>query len=124
MCPTIGLAESRRAISTRITPIRSQTYGHASSSHSGSTTARTWTSRSSSEPKGAKMAKTESQPTGDPGRQAEIHMTLQGKGGVGKSLVASVLAQYFGEQGRVVRCVDTDPVNRTLAQYSALGAGN
>ena len=69
------------------------------------------------------MAKTESQPTGDPGRRAEIHITLQGKGGVGKSLVASLLAQYFGEKGRVLRCVDTDPVNRTLAQYSALGAG-
>jgi hypothetical protein len=51
-----------------------------------------------------------------------IHLTLQGKGGVGKSLIASVLAQYFREHGRDVRCVDTDPVNRTLAQYSALGA--
>jgi hypothetical protein len=51
-----------------------------------------------------------------------IHLMLQGKGGVGKSLIASVLAQYFREHGRDVRCVDTDPVNRTLAQYSALGA--
>src|ERR1700733_10048883 len=51
-----------------------------------------------------------------------IHLMLQGKGGVGKSLVASVLAQYFREHGRDVRCIDTDPVNRTLAQYSALGA--
>ena len=54
--------------------------------------------------------------------RAGIHLTLQGKGGVGKSLVASVLAQYFQEHGRDVRCIDTDPVNRTLAQYSALGA--
>lgn len=68
------------------------------------------------------MAKTESQPTGGQGRQAAIHITLQGKGGVGKSLVASLLAQYFGEKGRIVRCIDTDPVNRTLAQYSALAA--
>jgi CobQ/CobB/MinD/ParA nucleotide binding domain len=51
-----------------------------------------------------------------------IHLTLQGKGGVGKSLVASVLAQYLKEKGREVRCVDTDPVNRTFAQYGALGA--
>jgi len=51
-----------------------------------------------------------------------IHLTLQGKGGVGKSLVASVLAQYLKEQGKDVRCIDTDPVNRTFAQYSALGA--
>jgi hypothetical protein len=51
-----------------------------------------------------------------------IHLTLQGKGGVGKSLVASVLAQYLREKGKEVRCIDTDPVNRTFAQYSALGA--
>jgi type IV secretory pathway VirB10-like protein len=29
---------------------------------------------------------------------ATIHLTLQGKGGVGKSLVASILAQYFRHQ--------------------------
>jgi len=51
-----------------------------------------------------------------------IRLTLQGKGGVGKSLIASVLAQYFRQHGRDVRWVDTDPVNRTLAQYGALGA--
>src|SRR5579884_3436090 len=51
-----------------------------------------------------------------------IHLTLQGKGGVGKSLVASILAQYLRSGGRRVHCVDTDPVNRTLAQYSALTA--
>ena len=69
------------------------------------------------------MPKT-SGPTGANGSDnlGGIHLTLQGKGGVGKSLIASVLAQYFREHGRDVRCVDTDPVNRTLAQYSALGA--
>jgi hypothetical protein len=36
--------------------------------------------------------------------------------------VASVLAQYLRERGRDVRCIDTDPVNRTFAQYAALGA--
>ncbi len=51
-----------------------------------------------------------------------IHLTLQGKGGVGKSLVASLLAQYFRDGGREVRCIDTDPVNRTFAQYAALRA--
>ena len=51
-----------------------------------------------------------------------VHLTLQGKGGVGKSLVASVLAQYLREKGKEVRCIDTDPVNRTFAQYTALGA--
>jgi CobQ/CobB/MinD/ParA nucleotide binding domain len=51
-----------------------------------------------------------------------IHLTLQGKGGVGKSLVASIIAQYLKDKGREVRCIDTDPVNRTFAQYAALSA--
>src|SRR3954453_17111227 len=54
--------------------------------------------------------------------ESTIHLTLQGKGGVGKSLVAAVLAQYLKASGRDVRCIDTDPVNRTFAQYAALGA--
>ena len=49
-----------------------------------------------------------------------IHLSLQGKGGVGKSLVASILAQYLLQRGKPVRCVDTDPVNRTLSQYEGL----
>jgi Mrp family chromosome partitioning ATPase len=28
-----------------------------------------------------------------------IHLTLRGKGGVGKSMVASILAQYFRHRG-------------------------
>jgi hypothetical protein len=51
-----------------------------------------------------------------------IHLALQGKGGVGKSLVACILAQYFADRSRNVRCVDTDPVNRTLSQYRSLQA--
>jgi hypothetical protein len=47
---------------------------------------------------------------------------LQGKGGVGKSLVTSLLAQYFLARGQAVRCVDTDPVNQTLSQYRLLNA--
>ena len=38
-----------------------------------------------------------------------IHLTLQGKGGVGKSLIAAILAQYLKGKGREVRCIDTDP---------------
>src|SRR5215467_9167204 len=49
-----------------------------------------------------------------------IHMSLQGKGGVGKSFIASLLAQYFVSRGRSVTCIDTDPVNRTLSQYKGL----
>ncbi len=51
-----------------------------------------------------------------------IHITLQGKGGVGKSFVSSLLAQYFMQKDRPVRCVDTDPINPTLAQYPGLNA--
>jgi hypothetical protein len=50
-----------------------------------------------------------------------VHLSLQGKGGVGKSLVASVLCQYFVSQARGLHAVDADPVNQTLAEYRALG---
>jgi hypothetical protein len=52
---------------------------------------------------------------------ATVHFVLQGKGGVGKSFVASILGQYFQVRGRDVRCFDTDPVNQTFAQYRELG---
>jgi CO dehydrogenase nickel-insertion accessory protein CooC1 len=66
------------------------------------------------------MAKA-SQTTAENG-ESTIHLTLQGKGGVGKSLIAAILAQFFQNSGRDVRCMDTDPVNRTFAQYAALSA--
>lgn len=53
---------------------------------------------------------------------ATIHLTLQGKGGVGKSLVASILAQYFRHHGKEIHCVDSDPVNQTFSQYAELEA--
>ena len=37
-----------------------------------------------------------------------VHLILQGKGGVGKSLVAAILVQYFREKQKVVQCFDTD----------------
>lgn len=49
-----------------------------------------------------------------------VHLVLQGKGGVGKSLAAAVLAQYLTSQGRTALCIDTDPVNATLSGYRAL----
>ena len=51
-----------------------------------------------------------------------VHFTLQGKGGVGKSLVSSILAQYLLDRGAGPQCVDTDPVNQTLLGYGALQA--
>ena len=50
----------------------------------------------------------------------KVHFILQGKGGVGKSFVASLLAQRYrsNDRGPVV-CVDTDPVNATFSGYEA-----
>lgn len=49
-----------------------------------------------------------------------VHLILQGKGGVGKSFIATLLAQYLQEKGVAVRCFDADPVNSTLASFPAL----
>ncbi|MDD2660670.1 MAG: conjugal transfer protein TraL [Methylococcales bacterium] len=51
---------------------------------------------------------------------SNVHMILQGKGGVGKSLIASVLAQYKKDKGTTPFCVDTDPVNATFHGFRAL----
>jgi CobQ/CobB/MinD/ParA nucleotide binding domain len=53
---------------------------------------------------------------------ASVHLTLQRKGGVGKSFVSSILVQYFQYKQKPVQCFDTDPVNATLAQYAGLHA--
>lgn len=50
----------------------------------------------------------------------QAHFTLQGKGGVGKSLVSSLIAQYLRSKNKPVIVVDTDPVNATLSGYEAL----
>jgi len=49
-----------------------------------------------------------------------VHLILQGKGGVGKSFIAALLAQYLQETGVAVRYFDADPVNSTLASFAAL----
>ncbi len=49
----------------------------------------------------------------------KVHFVLQGKGGVGKTYVASLLAQYHQEHDRDVICLDTDPVNATFSGYKA-----
>ena len=51
---------------------------------------------------------------------AKIHIVLQGKGGVGKSVVAAVIAQFKVSQGDLPLCIDTDPVNATFEGYKAL----
>lgn len=52
----------------------------------------------------------------------KLHFVLQGKGGVGKTLVALLLSQYLQESGQPVRVVDTDPVNSTMSNLSFVEA--
>jgi hypothetical protein len=51
--------------------------------------------------------------------QNQVHFVLQGKGGVGKSFISSILTQYFQKKTGGVRPFDTDPINDTLTQYQA-----
>ncbi|SDF34284.1 nucleotide-binding protein [Desulfovibrio legallii] len=48
---------------------------------------------------------------------ATIHFILQGKGGVGKSMIAVMLYQALRHFGKDVLAYDTDPVNATLASF-------
>jgi hypothetical protein len=49
-----------------------------------------------------------------------IHLILQGKGGVGKTFVSSMLTQYMMSKYEKVLAFDTDSVNPTFSQYKAL----
>jgi hypothetical protein len=52
----------------------------------------------------------------------KLHFVLQGKGGVGKTLVSLLLAQAIAGRGQPVTCVDTDPVNASLSSLSPMNA--
>ena len=50
-----------------------------------------------------------------------VHFVLQGKGGIGKTLVSTIIAQYIQEKfPGTLKCFDTDQENATLAAYKAL----
>ena len=70
------------------------------------------------------MMSASSAPAAPPRSEAPraAHFVLQGKGGVGKTLVASFLAQWLTDQGRLQACYDTDPVNGSLQSVTALHA--
>ncbi|MBL8075586.1 MAG: conjugal transfer protein TraL [Nitrospira sp.] len=51
---------------------------------------------------------------------ASIHLILQGKGGVGKSMIAAFIAQYKLGKGKLPLCFDTDPVNASFEAYKNL----
>ena len=53
---------------------------------------------------------------------ANIHLVMQGKGGVGKSLLAFYIAQYVKEKSGKCLVCDTDPLNQTLSRTAALNA--
>jgi Mrp family chromosome partitioning ATPase len=51
----------------------------------------------------------------------KAHFVLQGKRGVGKTFVASLIAQYLTERGEPIACLDTDQVNGSFHDITALG---
>jgi hypothetical protein len=66
-----------------------------------------------------------SDPASSPERNEPVrkaHFVLQGKGGVGKTFVASLIAQYLTERGEPVACLDTDQINGSFRDITALGA--
>lgn len=53
---------------------------------------------------------------------ANIHLICQSKGGVGKSFVAVLLAQYLKEKNSNLRLFDTDPNNQSMTSFAALNS--
>lgn len=53
-----------------------------------------------------------------------LHITLQGKGGVGKSLISMIVAQYLISAGSAIECVDIDPVNQTFTGFKSLNVNH
>ncbi|MCC5791314.1 MAG: conjugal transfer protein TraL [Legionellaceae bacterium] len=51
---------------------------------------------------------------------AKIHITMQGKGGVGKSFISATTAQYKHHKEQTPLCIDTDPINATFHGFKAL----
>ena len=50
----------------------------------------------------------------------KVHFIMQAKGGVGKSFIAIILAQYLIEKKGSMSLFDTDPSNQTFFETSAL----
>jgi hypothetical protein len=58
--------------------------------------------------------------SGNGSGRTSIHIALQGKGGVGKSLISAILSQYLSSKGQDVCGIDADPVNQTFSEYEGL----
>lgn len=53
--------------------------------------------------------------------QNTFHFVLQGKGGIGKTFVSTILAQWLqGKSETPLRCYDTDQENTTFSRYKSL----
>lgn len=50
----------------------------------------------------------------------KVHFVLQGKGGIGKSFVSIIIAQYIKTEDPEVLCLDTDPLNATFSSFKGL----
>lgn len=76
---------------------------------------------SPAEPIAATPAKPAIAQAGGQRMQNTIHFILQGKGGVGKTLVSTILAQWVQTKASdALRCYDTDQENSTFSRYKAL----
>lgn len=53
---------------------------------------------------------------------AKVHLVMQGKGGVGKTFISAMLAQYLQDQKRQLLCFDTDPVNSSFWGFQSIKA--
>lgn len=53
-----------------------------------------------------------------------VNFVLQGKGGIGKSLIGKMLAEWFMKIAAPVKCYDLDQENTTLAHYKALSVAH
>ncbi|OCR86431.1 conjugal transfer protein TraL [Campylobacter fetus subsp. testudinum] len=51
-----------------------------------------------------------------------IHFILNGKGGIGKSFISSLLCQYLLSKTQTITAIDTDPNNTTLYNIKAIKA--
>lgn len=67
-------------------------------------------------------AKSEKKPVENiiPDMNNSIHFILQGKGGIGKSLISAWLSQYFKYKLGFIQPFDTDQENTTLHHYKSL----
>lgn len=50
----------------------------------------------------------------------DVHIVMQGKGGVGKTLISSLLTQYFMSSEKKVLAFDADPINQSLLRFKGL----